>query len=668
MSKKYKTRATGLTHKGSKFDLFRPLTLLVIITSVAIAPFTFDAFTLPKIFFLYLGLMVVGFMPLVKGKKHIAFNQLPSWFISIICILLILVTISAHVSQTPLLRALFGQFGRGNGLFYYFGALAVLLLAAISYSKENENQFTKAMTYLSIAFGAYAILQSVGIDIADLDLKGLSPVVLTFGNSNFAGGFLAMLFGFIFTRSFRSKELDLKDLVLSIFLLFGVYKTGAVQGYLIVLSVILIIVPLRLVSFARNKIWKFTLYFSWGAVTSLLFLGAASIGPLSNVFERPSFQMRIEYWKIGIKILRDNLILGIGPDRMYDVSPLYMNPGSLKVITATSLDSPHNWFIHFGSSFGLPALLLLLILLIVPIIVFLKRSKFENFLSSPVAPTLMALICLLIDALVSVEQIGLGIWMYFFAGKVLASFHIESSEKQNHQYLSDRYRKFMLLTLVPILFLVSISSVIILDRFVNDGLLRSFAQKVVTGSQSQIDFKELESLVIKLKAEPEYAVNSVPILAKVGDKQALLRISKSYYDFNPQSRQATSIRFEVLNALTPLNNSCPLLPTLIATTPWESTFVDKYLLCAESGYYGSNQTSLLMLIEEFIDISFPRAKGGELTSPDLLARAVYANLQFQLGMVEVARALRKQLILDISEYANSNPAEDLSRITSVIDF
>ena len=124
----------------------------------------------------------------------------------------------------------------------------------MSYSQVNEKQFTKAITYLSISLVFYAFFQSVGIDFAKLDTKGLSPVVLTLGNSNFAGGLLAILFGFVFTRSFRSTKIDIKDVAISALLLFGIYLTGAVQGYLIVAFVFSVIVPIRIVSIAKNHI------------------------------------------------------------------------------------------------------------------------------------------------------------------------------------------------------------------------------------------------------------------------------------------------------------------------------------------------------------------------------------------------------------------------------
>jgi hypothetical protein len=673
MSQKSKTRATGLPHKDSKFDFFRPLSVVIVISSMAIAPFTFDAFVIPKILFLYLGLLLLGSFAFIFRRKTTLFHKLPIWSLALISALGVLMVVSTAVSQTPLLRAMFGQFGRGNGLFYYCGALAVFLLASLSYSPKNENLFTKLMTHLSVILGVYAILQSVGIDFAKLDTRALSPVVLTLGNSNFAGGFLAMLFGFIFTRAFQTKKIGFKDLALSVLLLFGIYKTGAVQGYLIAAFVVFVILPIRIVSFAKSQIWKFLLYVFWGVVTLLLILGVAGFGPISSVFARSSFQMRMEYWKISSRILGDNLLFGIGPDRLYDLTPFYMSPGSLKLVTTTSLDSPHNWFLHFGSSFGLPAMILLLLIILTPIISFIKRTNFNEFLANQNSPTFIALLCLVIDGLVSIEQIGLGIWMYFFAGKILIPTQPKSHVEHipNQKLVNIKYHQALSLITITTLTLSLFLSGLIFDRFKDDASLRSAIQKVALGSQSQLDYQRIETLAVGLRAEPEYVVQAVPYLAKIGAGAALLNVSKAYFEYNPKSRQAQSIRFEILNAVPSPESACTLLPTLVSRTPWESKFVETYLICSKQNFYRVDQTSTLKLIEKFIDISFPREKSGQsTTSADLPARAIFANLQFQLGKVEEARLLQKQIELDLPSYAAKYPAEtqNFSRVTTQIDF
>jgi hypothetical protein len=261
--------------------------------------------------------------------------------------------------------------------------------------------------------------------------------------------------------------------------------------------------------------------------------------------------------------------------------------------------------------------------------------------------------------------------MYFFAGKILvpSKTQHQNESSPNQRMMKSKFPQILPLITVTTLILSLLSSGIIFERFRDDASLRSTIQKVVLGSQSQLDYQRIETLTLGLRAEPEYVVQAVPHLAKIGAGAALLSISKAYLDYNPKSRQAQSIRFVVLNAVATPESACPILPTLVLTTPWDSKFVESFLLCVGSGFYNSNQITELKLIEKYIDTSFPQAKVGETTtSADLPARAVNASLQFQLGRVKEAKLLQKQIELDLPGYKSTYPAESISRITNLLKF
>jgi len=562
---------------------------------------------------------------------------------------------------------MFGQFGRGNGLFYYCGVIAVLLVATITYSKTDENIFSKSMTYLSTALGVYTLLQSVGIDFAKLDSRGLLPTVLTFGNSNFAGGMLAILFGYIFTRAFASQGMNYRDLTISLVLLLALYKTAAVQGYLIVLFVILIVLPIRFVVISKSRIWKFSLYFFWGFGALLVALGASGLGPLARIFERPSFQMRIEYWVVGFRIIKDNLLLGVGSDRFYDVTPTYMSPGSLQTITTTRMDSPHNWFISFGASFGVIAFLLFVLLFGAIALSYLRKMQLIRFLSDPSAPTFIAFLCVVIDALVSIEQPGLGIWLYFLGGKVLASVIPSSSAKlvdtSNHKVAKRISTSSVVL--VFSLLATTTSIYFVTYRFVNDALLRSSIQNVMTSNPVGADLKKIETLTIRLRAEPEYVVQSVPILAKFGDGPALLSISKSFYDYNPRSIQAIGIRAQVVKAVTSLESSCNLQVELIAYMPWQQDIVENYLECLKLGISDEGYQRHLTLSKQYLNFSYPAININESTPESMLARAVAARIEYELGALDRARILKFEVEKEIQKF---NSSYNFSKIFSMLDY
>jgi len=670
MSSGKKLRQKSAISPNDSSSLFQPLFLTVALSCVAIAPFTFDAFIIPKLLVLYSGLLAIIVIALVKREKLQKLNSVPIWLVVILTLIVFTITTSTANSNTPLLRSMFGQFGRGNGLFYYFGVFTVLLIATMSYSKTDEKNFAKSMTYLSTAFGTYALLQSAGIDFAKLDSKGLSATVLTFGNSNFAGGMLAILFGYIFTRAFASQGFNYRDLTISLALLLALYETAAVQGYLIVLFVIIIVLPIRFVEISKSRNRKFSLYLFWGFGALLVALGASGLGPLARIFERPSFQMRIEYWVVGLRILKDNLLLGIGSDRFYDVTPTYMSPGSLQTITTTRMDSPHNWFLSFGASFGIIALLLFVLLFVAITLSYLRKMQLIRFLSDPSAPTFIAFLCVVIDALVSIEQPGLGIWLYFLGGKVLASVISSSSAKLVETIDQNVAKRISTSSFVLVFSLLATTTSIyfVTYRFVNDALLRSSIQNVMTSNPVDADLKKFETLTIKLRAEPEYVVQSVPILAKFGDGPALLSISKSFYDYNPRSIQAIGIRAQVLKVVTSLESSCFLQAKLITNTPWQKDIVESYLDCLKLGYKDESYQSQLTLVKRYLNFSYPAISNAETTFESMLARAVRARLEFELGDPDLANSLKIEIEKDIRIFNSINPGNDLSRIISKLDY
>jgi hypothetical protein len=672
MSSSKKAQPKGKISAHGGYSVFQPLCLTVIFSCIAIAPFTFDAFVIPKLFVLFAGLLTISLLLLTKQDKLHPLNPTPIWLLAILVSLAAWMIVATANSDMPVLRAMFGQFGRGNGLFYYFGMFAVLTIAMLAYSHRSEFAFAKSMTYLSIGLSIYALLQSIGIDFAKLDSKGLLPTVLTFGNSNFAGGMLAILFGYIFTRSFALNTIDYKDLGISLLLVVALYQTAAVQGYLIVLFVIFIVLPVKFVTISNSRNWRYFLYSSWTLGALLVALGAIGFGPLARIFDRPTFQMRIEYWTVGLRLLKDNILFGVGPDRLYDVTSLYMTPGSLQTISSQRLDSPHNWFISFGTSFGVPALILSVLLFGTISFVYLRKMQLSQFLSALNAPTFMAFLCVVIDAFVSIEQPGLGIWLYFLGGKVLGSVLATGTPKTivSSGPILDKRLGVARFVLVSTILATSLSLYLISDRFVNDALLRRSIQSAVISEPAKVNLKEIELRTIKLKAEPEYVIQSVPILAKFADRQALLNISKSFYDYNPASIQSTGIRAQVLKVVTSLESSCPYQVQLISDTPWQQGTVENYLDCIALGFDDKELQKHLAKVKQYRSFSYPEVLDSDIDTSlnSLLARALDARLEFELGNRELARTLKDTVEKLLRSYEMNNPEVDLTKANMRLDF
>ena len=147
-------------------------------------------------------------------------------------------------------------------------------------------------------------------------------------------------------------------------------------------------------------------------------------------------------------------------------------------------------------------------------------------------------------------------------------------------------------------------------------------------------------------AEPEYLVQSLKSLAKIGAGNDLDKLSKISYDYYPKSIQATLMRADILLALNRENESCVLRTTLIRNVPWDQDQINKYILCVLNGYEDKNLRENLLEITAFN----PKIDDSEIPSSnheaeDLFNRlsvvATRARIEFTLHHVQNANQLRR---------------------------
>jgi len=442
----------------------------------------------------------------------------------------------------------------------------------------------------SWVIGIYALLQCLGIDFVQLDTTK-SKVLLTLGNSNFSGGLLAVFFSFNLIFIATSRRFNTKNVSLISILLFDLIQTGAVQG--IIIAAIAIIAAGNF-TLANNVQRKYLRNIRISQIIVVIYLVISLLfksGPLYQIFNRQTLKIRIEYWKIGIRMTRDHLFLGVGPDGFYDKSSIYMAPGTLKDITLTRLDAAHNWFINISSNFGIIAstslLLTLLLILKLWFTAILSSRKPEPILYA----SGMAYFALLLDAFFSIEQPGLGIWLYFFAGTLLA-MTIKQIEKSTLKKARNTFHY----TVPSLVLVIALLSVLVIgQRVVADGKLRISYQKFLVNEKLSPNLEGIITDTLTLASEPEYESMVLNTLGSHGAYIGIDLISNTYVKKNPTSIQAKLIRVEVLWALNRLCESRNMLQDLIQNSPWDLDVWQKYLSC-EGSFQLSNVNSNLALI------------------------------------------------------------------------
>jgi O-antigen ligase len=582
--------------------LFTQLVAIVLIISATVMPFIFDSFTVSKLLVASIGLLIFS-INLFRLKHTARVNFVPRSVVILVSVYLLALFFSWWQSEMPFIRGAFGQFGRGNGLFYYFFSILILVFSIKTVTSSGNVKANQLITYFSWFLAVYGTAQTLGIDFAKLDTKGLSPVVLTFGNSNFAGGIIAMLFTYHLVYAVTSRKFPARTLFLLFILLVSSTFAAAVQGYLIIIFAAGFGISLYIYQRSESHWVLKSILATWTLIILLLALGFKGKFIFATVFERPSFQARIEYWRIAGKIISDFPLFGAGPDGLYDLSANYMSPGSLKVITTTRMDNAHNWYLNLAANFGLIALILLSLILFAVFIAGFRLVKERNNLDPFSVASFAAFCGMFIDGLVSLEQPGLGIWLYFLAGVTIGN-SLKTNKPENKvgaeiSKSSVAQKNFQrIVSLVPIVALV-ISTAMTSTRVFQDALLRNSIQTQLSDGGQDANLERIASGAVALKAEPEYSVQALKYLAMAGDGGRIERVSYATYDYYKGSIQATLLRADVLRALGRIDEACPLRVKLIDNTPWDMHQIEAYLICLSNGFIDKNYMSTLTEVAEY---------------------------------------------------------------------
>jgi len=69
-----------------------------------------------------------------------------------------------------------------------------------------------------------------------------------------------------------------------------------------------------------------------------------------------------------------------------------------------------------------------------------------------------------------------------------------------------------------------------------------------------------------------------------------------------------------------------------------------------------------------LNFSYPAISSAESSLESMLARAVGARLEFELGDLDLAKSLKFEIEKEIQSMKSSNPGNDFSRIIAQLDY
>jgi len=348
---------------------------------------------------------------------------------------------AAFNSDSPLVQNMYGSFGRNTGFMAYL-FLTLIFVSALTLRLRKSFEFLiKALLIAGLVNVAYCFWAwQVG------DFVGWSnpynTILGTFGNPNFIGAFLGIFVSVLLAYLFSERK-NLKILIPGVFMLLiallEIEHSNAIQGIVVAAGGIALVFFFQIRS-KFNSVIPLIGYVVFVVIAgTYAVLGALQKGPLTDLIYKTSVSLRGEYWNAGIAMGREFPWTGVGMDSYGDwYRALRRDSALILPGPGTVTNAAHNVNFDLLAYGGWPLFLTYLILLawaLVSIVRVMLRTKDYDWVFVSLA---VGWICYQVQALISINQIGLAIWGWLLTGAVIAfeistrTESVDSGEKRSN--------------------------------------------------------------------------------------------------------------------------------------------------------------------------------------------------------------------------------------------
>jgi hypothetical protein len=365
------------------------------------------------------------------------------------------------VSTAPLSQQIWGTFGRNTGLLAYL-SLAIILLVSSEIRELNFHiKLSKSLIMTSIPLSLYCFIQMSGNDPIGWSLF---QTFGTLGNINFLSSFLGMsscmCLAFLFSSPLDPiRRLFIATLMVSQLVI--IESTGSIQGLFVFAMGFVVVVFLRLGNKARINARQYIVLLATILSAIPVVFGIVNKGPLAKYLYQTSTGLRADYWHAGYKMLIDHPIFGVGMDSYGD----WYRQARGEISTLRGVDrtanTAHNIPLDIGSSGGFILLLLYICFLFLAAQGMIKFYKSTNGIYSPFFAGLTSVwFGYQLQSLVSINQLGVGIWGWIITGSLIGLGKINLQNLDSSvQFKSQKNRKRRVnQTLPPKIFLRSVAT------------------------------------------------------------------------------------------------------------------------------------------------------------------------------------------------------------------
>lgn len=324
------------------------------------------------------------------------------------------------VSGAPLNQQFWGVFGRNNGLLNYLSLIFVLIGTALVQSKSFYNKLVDVLVLTAIPVCLYAVVQVAGRDPIQWSL--MAPFA-TLGNINFSSAFFGLASICATVLALAPKQFLFIRVVLTLLTmtnLFIILQTGSIQGFMIYLAGIGIVGYFFVRSYGPLRVLRIP-YLALGFVAfSLTALALNNVGPLARFVFGETILFRFDYWYAGWAMTVTNPIFGVGLDSYGDwYRELRGEVATLRTVPDRVTNTAHNIYLDISASGGFPLLLAYLVILGYAMRSAIRVMRRDASFNPYFVALFATWIAYLIQAGISINQVGVGIWGWLFTGALI---------------------------------------------------------------------------------------------------------------------------------------------------------------------------------------------------------------------------------------------------------
>jgi O-antigen ligase len=468
-------------------------------------------------------------------------------------------------------RGFFGAYGRNTGLLTYVALSVFLFSSSVIRNSSNVMKILNALFLVGSLNLAYNLLVVFGTDIFTWQNPYGTPIG-TFGNPNFIASFMGIFitglvgYSVFCLNSSKQRLIYLLQIPLALFI---IYKSGALQGYLVSLLGCTLVAAFYLWFKLKSKIlfYAFCLLAMTSGIVGIL--GILQRGPLSSILYKPSVSFRGEYWAAGINMGLDKPFLGQGLDSYGTYYRLFREPSALiSPGPNTVTDTAHNVFIDIFSGTGFIGLTLYLV-----IIGLVLRSSFmvTKQMKSPdgiFIALFTSWVCYQAQSVISINQIGLAVWGWILAGLLIgypqlnARSNIESIEVKSQAKKKNKNKEPNVVsagTAVSIFFGAIVAIFVALPPFVTDAKMRSaLDENNADGVKAQVSAFPIDTLRVN-RGAVALARGGMTELAREATQIAISKYPDDFagwftlYELTPAADPQRAVIKAKLHEIDPLN-------------------------------------------------------------------------------------------------------------------